>query len=1260
MYTAAELYQKLSTSPHHDRVKELLALGRQAKQDTSAAALLSQLSQGDPFAKKCALISCFGSQNGEMILRAVSDPSRMVRGLALRLVVRFCNDAQTIEALQLSQQRRQHMPIIRGLVRRRRFAPIDRFVESLAVAQDPLCADLLAYTSPEVLRRLAPQAFARPGALLWARLSRRNIEIISEHLLEQLQKSNELPDPRLRFELASALPKIVQKAPLRALALLEKAFALNIPEGKAQLQALVLQKPQETFAWLEKQKISFHQASFGPVALQLTHPQLLLLLRDYRSALGEPQQWFTKELEEFSKQSAKDNFLKYWMLAHPEVIERWLERHNTQPLWGAWLFQFVPTEKKEAREKAYEQWSIAARDQFGVISPSIIQGLPWELQEREARRHITEVGQLQTKPLLRLQYYPLLPWVEALEHLKPWLSHPEPEVRIQGMQTFLTTFGTRIQGKVATDSEVQEALELVKSRRFEQDPVRLVMLQALSGWPRSSWKESHLSALGEICQAALDASDLSTTTAHYLGALLQNLFVLDQTRAIAWYLTLYHNRGFVEAAFGGSFSREEVAAIADGLSQIAKKFTERNQPAMMLSLAKSLGLTLASVPGFEGLLRAELLRSQEQSAATLLLLYFREAFDASFQEAYAKCTRKEQKLALLLPCLASCPKEKLSGPLLYIAEQELQNSKWHDQASTILIHFTTHISPPKIFEYLQQLLETKHFASIFVGLLQSRSILLQHPPILTMALALFPKLTVEAYGEGLLSALFTTQREVFREKLPQWLSADHSVAMLRTTSSFLDKERHDLLSPFVTGQRPMGRFFQKAPDRWVFPVQVYAKRWSTSTQDALAQTLDAELADKEKNIPQLIGLVERRVGLPLASATGLFSFASDPRSALKEKVIRLLARLDAGQGLPTLIECLVDDRARFAIYGFRKAVLELPPVAVFELLQRTPLHKVTVAKEIMRLLGEMRSDAAYEFMISLHNTQKLHRDVRIAQLRALWGHLEKPQTWKVFDDAVTDPDWILASKLAELPLITLTGDSEKKMSALFAKLLQRSEPEARVDLLQKLKHLPLVDSERLLFNACLQRCASEYGGEFQPAVEAVLFRARSQDSKTVASFFTALMPKRRQFLAAFSALLQALSLTNYVIKAIAQELLKALRQDPLLASNELQLARHLLSWGEVRETILSFSKKGLLHAETLPEVINALHTASRADAQETEVIFRKHTSPEVRHLGLLLLLRLSATGYGWIPARSKLLKEYQRDPSPLVASVAIRVFPEEK
>ena len=39
----------------------------------------------------------------------------------------------------------------------------------------------------------------------------------------------------------------------------------------------------------------------------------------------------------------------------------------------------------------------------------------------------------------------------------------------------------------------------------------------------------------------------------------------------------------------------------------------------------------------------------------------------------------------------------------------------------------------------------------------------------------------------------------------------------------------------------------------------------------------------------------------------------------------------------------------------------------------------------------------------------LHRDIRIALLRALWDHLERPETWPILNEAAVAPDGRLVS-----------------------------------------------------------------------------------------------------------------------------------------------------------------------------------------------------------------------------------------------------------
>nr|GFD60951.1 hypothetical protein [Tanacetum cinerariifolium] len=77
------------------------------------------------------------------------------------------------------------------------------------------------------------------------------------------------------------------------------------------------------------------------------------------------------------------------------------------------------------------------------------------------------------------------------------------------------------------------------------------------------------------------------------------------------------------------------------------------------------------------------------------------------------------------------------------------------------------------------------------------------------------------------------------------------------------------------------------------------------------------------------------------------------RLAVRDTALRALAHLDGGQGVPVLVAALDDVRARVAIYALRSALLEMPAAQALALLQAVPTEKVTVAKEVLRLLGDL-------------------------------------------------------------------------------------------------------------------------------------------------------------------------------------------------------------------------------------------------------------------------------------------------------------------
>jgi HEAT repeat protein len=62
--------------------------------------------------------------------------------------------------------------------------------------------------------------------------------------------------------------------------------------------------------------------------------------------------------------------------------------------------------------------------------------------------------------------------------------------------------------------------------------------------------------------------------------------------------------------------------------------------------------------------------------------------------------------------------------------------------------------------------------------------------------------------------------------------------------------------------------------------------------------------------------------------------------------------------------------------------MEMPVDNAVSILKNATWEQITVAKEIIRLLGDLGTDTAYQELLAW-NERDLHRDVRIALLRAL-------------------------------------------------------------------------------------------------------------------------------------------------------------------------------------------------------------------------------------------------------------------------------------
>src|SRR3712207_2217742 len=118
--------RELERLSHDQRMRRMVEVGREAATDPRAAQVMAELESGGTYERLLAVHACYGRSGGKQdpdsgshVLRALRDPSRLIRKRAVRLAPLVCTDDQVQEALaDAAPAVRQ--PLVRALAMRRR------------------------------------------------------------------------------------------------------------------------------------------------------------------------------------------------------------------------------------------------------------------------------------------------------------------------------------------------------------------------------------------------------------------------------------------------------------------------------------------------------------------------------------------------------------------------------------------------------------------------------------------------------------------------------------------------------------------------------------------------------------------------------------------------------------------------------------------------------------------------------------------------------------------------------------------------------------------------------------------------------------------------------------------------------------------------------------------------------------------------------------------------------------------------------------
>lgn len=494
--------------------------------------------------------------------------------------------------------------------------------------------------------------------------------------------------------------------------------------------------------------------------------------------------------------------------------------------------------------------------------------------------------------------------------------------------------------------------------------------------------------------------------------------------------------------------------------------------------------------------------------------------------------------------------------------------------------------------------------------------------------------------------------------VPELLASDPSWVTQRVVFEFLHRRRQDLLAPFLGQQAYKGRF-ATGKTRFVLPLMDGFFRWTPAQQRAFAKVLGQLIGDDQRDTPALFIAAHQLAALPMVPPDTLIALAAldNPRQALRDTALLALARRDTGDGTLALLEAMGDERARVAIYALRRAMLALPPERALPMLLAVPLAKVTVAKEVVRLIGEMPTDAAFAALLAFDRREGLHRDVRVALLRALWGHLGREEAWQVLERAAT-AEPALAASLADIPDYRLAPEGRRRLAALLAVLLAHPDAQVRAAALGRCAYRPVSDPEQALFAPLLALAASPIPSEWQAAVPAALAIYARYQPDLAGQLARHVLPRRQALVALVDWFARKGAFDP--TQAAARAVLAVLAEDPLAVQQQATLAAAVLPADEFVQHMRRLVASGQLHADALVACADTLVDKAYEWRSERfaaiEAALAEEPDAALRRVALAALVAHAACA-GWSAPLRERLAAYRADPAPLVAAAAQFVFP---
>lgn len=320
------------------------------------------------------------------------------------------------------------------------------------------------------------------------------------------------------------------------------------------------------------------------------------------------------------------------------------------------------------------------------------------------------------------------------------------------------------------------------------------------------------------------------------------------------------------------------------------------------------------------------------------------------------------------------------------------------------------------------------------------------------------------------------------------LKRDESVATVGPVLWHLHTRRQDLLDPYLEGRRLKGEFW-KGKAGWLPPLVDGFGRWLFRQQERFGEVLSRVAADASRPAWERMGVLSRLGRLETSTPKTLAPFVADDKVEIIEAALGALAWLDRPlEVLPTLFEHLGSDRARVAMYAVPRVAMRVPAAPLLEALDRLLSRgalKVTVRKEVLRLLGAHRSPRSLPLLTRELDAEKVHPDVQIAVGHGARALLDEPAAWPLLERLAQSSNPDVAQSLLDASPRTVARALRPRYAQLLLTVAAHPALPVRKRAFTTLCEWTAGAEEVVAASAAASLCRLESGGEWREAAAAL-------------------------------------------------------------------------------------------------------------------------------------------------------------------------------